>query len=343
MDSLYTYILPEDRIAQTPAVPRDHSKLLVYDTKTDTVRIDTYLNLNKHLPQDSLLVMNESKVLPCRVKALGAKGEELEVLVMSNEWNPEDTELKATVNKKLHPGEQIRLPHGHTLTVINSTEKIFTFKADFDLAKLPHILERIGEMPIPRYIQECPLTEEELRKKYQTVFAKKPGSVAAPTASLHFTPRLFKKLDASGTEVAFVTLHVGLGTFAPVLPEHLETRTLYKELYDIPKESAHRIEAHKKAGKPVFAVGTTSTRTLESWAKTKELKGPTNLFILPPYEFKVLDGVLTNFHIPGSSLMMLVEAFLQHKKAKRHLKELYEIALKEGFRFYSFGDGMLVL
>lgn len=343
MNALYSYTLPENRIAQKPASPRDSSKLLIYDTTTDTLQFDHYLNLNKYLPKDTLLVMNESKVLPCRVHAKGPKGEDLELLIMTNEWKPSDTILLATVNKKLHPGEVVQLPHGHTLTVLESTEKIFKFKADFDLAKLPEVLARIGEMPIPRYIADCPLTEEELRKKYQTTFAKKPGSVAAPTASLHFTPRLFKKLKASGTDLAFVTLHVGLGTFAPVLPEHLKTRTLYKELYEIPESSAQKIRRHQASGKPVFAVGTTSTRTLESWATTGELKGPTDLFILPPYEFKKLDGLLTNFHIPGSSLMMLVEAFLQHKKANRHLKELYKIALDRGFRFYSFGDGMLIL
>lgn len=343
MDSLYSYILPNEHIAKLPASPRDSSKLLIYDTKTDTILFDTYLNLAKHLPKDALLVMNESKVLPCRVFGTGPKGEVLELLIMTNEWTPKDTVLKATVNKKLHPGELVHLPHGHTLTVLESIEKIFTFKADFELAKLPHILARIGEMPIPRYIESCPLTEEELRKKYQTVFAKKPGSVAAPTASLHFTPRLFKKLAKSGVETCFVTLHVGLGTFAPVLPEHLETRTLYKELYEIPNESATHIQKQKAAHKPVIAVGTTSTRTLESWAKTKTLKGPTELFILAPYDFQILDGLLTNFHIPGSSLMMLVEAFLQSKKAKRHLKDLYAIALQNDFRFYSFGDGMLIL
>lgn len=343
MDLLYSYTLPESRIAKEPASPRDSSKLLIYDSKKDTVEFDTYLNLHKYLPKEALLVMNESKVLPCRVFAKGPKGEDLELLIMTNEWTPKDTVLQATVNKKLHPGELVRLPHGHTLTVLESQEKIFKFSADFPLAKLPHILARIGEMPIPKYIHSCPLTEEELRKKYQTVFAKKPGSVAAPTASLHFTPRLFKKLEDSGVQTTFVTLHVGLGTFAPVLPEHLATHTLYKELYDIPEHSALRIKKHKTAGKPLIAVGTTSTRTLESWAKTNTLKGPTDLFILPPYPFQMLDGLLTNFHIPGSSLMMLVEAFLQSKKAKRHLKDLYAIALEKDFRFYSFGDGMLIL
>ncbi len=343
MDSLYEYTLPDAQIAKQPASPRDSSKLLIYDSRNDTVILDTYFNLHKHLPKDSLLVMNESKVLPCRVFGKGPKGEDLELLVMTNEWTPKDTVLLATVNKKLHPGELVHLPHGHTLTVLESQEKIFKFSADFELAKLPAILARIGEMPIPKYIQACPLSEEELRKKYQTIFAKKPGSVAAPTASLHFTPRLFKKLKEAGTKTTFVTLHVGLGTFAPVLPEHLATHTLYKELYDIPQASAVQIKKHKTAGKPVVAVGTTSTRTLETWAKTNTLKGPTDLFILPPYPFEVLDGLLTNFHIPGSSLMMLVEAFLQSKKAKRHLKDLYTIALKNDFRFYSFGDGMLIL
>lgn len=343
MDSLYSYTLPEKNIAQTPAVPRDSSKLLIYDTKTDTVFFDRTLNLDQYLPKEALLVMNESKVLPARVEAKTEKEIPIELLIMTNEWKATDTILRATANKKLHPGEKVLLPHGHELTVLDSTEKIFTFKADFNLSSLPTILARIGAMPIPRYIQNCPLTEEELRKKYQTVFAKKPGSVAAPTASLHFTPRLFKKLNAAGIQTQFVTLHVGLGTFAPVLPEHLETRTLYKEYFEIPSQSAKTIIAHKKAKKPLIAVGTTSTRTLESWAKTQELYGNTELFILPPYEFKAVDGLMTNFHIPGSSLMMLVEAFLQDKKAKRHLKELYEIALEKGFRFYSFGDSMLIL
>ncbi|QQR55338.1 tRNA preQ1(34) S-adenosylmethionine ribosyltransferase-isomerase QueA [Candidatus Peregrinibacteria bacterium] len=343
MDSLYTYTLPERCIAQTPASPRDHSKLLIYDTASGAVSFDRYLNLDRYLPQDSLLVMNESKVLPCRVPVKGPKNEPLELLVMSNEWKPSNTVLLATVNKKLQPGERLALPQGHRLTVLESTEKIFRFKASFNLARLPEVLARIGQMPVPRYIKDCPLTEEELRKKYQTVFAKKPGSVAAPTASLHFTPRLFKKLKKKGHELAFVTLHVGLGTFAPVLPEHLESRTLYKEYYEIPENSRIQIEKHKAAGKPIFAVGTTSTRTLEAWAETGANKGPTELFILPPYPFQVLDGLLTNFHIPGSSLMMLVEAFLQHKKAKHHLKDLYASALEKEFRFYSFGDGMLIL
>jgi S-adenosylmethionine:tRNA ribosyltransferase-isomerase len=339
---LYHYTLPHHRNAQKPASPRDSSKLLVYKSATNEFFFDTFLNLDRYLPERSLLVMNETKVLPCRVHAMSAKGP-VELLVMSNEWQPTDTVLLASCNKKLHPGETVALPQGHTLTVLESHEKIFRFKPDFDLKKLPEVLARIGEMPVPRYIEHCPLTETEKRKKYQTVFAKKPGSVAAPTASLHFTPRVFKKLAAAGIEKTFLTLHVGLGTFAPVLPEHLATKTLYKEGYEIPKSTAEKILRQKKSGQPLVAVGTTATRTLESFARSGKLSGSTDLFILPPYSFQIPDILLTNFHVPGSALMMLVEAFLQHKKAKKHLVELYELALAHDFRFYSFGDAMLIL
>lgn len=342
MDSIYLYTLPENRIAQKPASPRDSSNLLVYKTATDEIFFDTFNHLDRYLPSDTLLVMNESKVLPCRVHAVSGKGP-IELLVMTNEWKPGDSVLLATCNKKLHPGERVDLSDGHTLTVLESHEKIFRFHPDFDLKTLPEVLAQIGEMPVPLYIQNCPLTETEKRKKYQTVFAKTPGSVAAPTASLHFTERVFKKLSAAGVEKTFLTLHVGLGTFAPVLPEHFETKTLYKEYYEIPKNSSEKIQQHKKGSKPIIAVGTTATRTLESFARSGELIDSTNLFILPPYSFQVLDGLLTNFHVPGSSLMMLVEAFLQHKQAKKHLKEIYELALEKDFRFYSFGDSMLIL
>lgn len=340
---LYSYTLPDSRIAQTPASPRDSAKLFVYHSSTGEMEFDTFLHLDRYLPKESLLIMNETKVLPCRVFAHTSKNDPIELLMMTNEWKPSDHILKATVNKKLHPGEQVHLPEGHTLTVLESTEKIFQFSADFPLSKLPYVLARIGEMPLPRYIQNCPLTEEEKRRKYQTFFAKKPGSVAAPTASLHFTPRLIKKLANQAIHPKFLTLHVGLGTFAPVLPEHLESKTLYKEYYEIPAPTLKAIENQKHAKKPLIAVGTTATRALESFAKTKNPSGSTDLFILPPYSFQMLDGLVTNFHVPGSSLMMLVESFLQHKKAKHHLKDLYEIALKKDFQFYSFGDGMLIL
>lgn len=337
---LFDYQLPQELIAQSPASPRDTSRLFVYDTAKDCITLDHFRNLHRYLPKNSLLVLNETAVLPCRVEAKTEKATPIELLVMSNEWTPQDPWLKATVNKSLKPGEKIFTKGGHVWTVLESHEKVFKFKVDFPLKNLPTVLRRIGEMPVPKYIAHCPLTESEKRRKYQTIFAHTPGSVAAPTASLHFTPRVFQKLAATGVQTAQVTLHVGLGTFGPLLPEHLSSGHFYEEFYQVPKTSAEHIQAHDG---PVIAVGTTSVRTLETWAKTGQSTGKTDLLITPPFEFKRVDGLLTNFHIPQSSLMRLVEAFLQHKGAKRHLKDLYAVAIQEKFRFYSFGDAMLLL
>lgn len=337
---LYAYQLPEDRIATHPSEPRDASKLLVYNTKTDEVTFDTFVNLADHLPAESFLVMNETKVLPARVHAT-RDGETLEMMILPSEVDYAAGTVKATANKRLRNGQTVELTPGRTLEVIEETQKAFTFKAHFDLHALPALLLEIGQTPIPHYIQHAGLSETELREKYQTIFAKNPGSVAAPTASLHFTDRVFRNLDEAGIERLFVTLHVGLGTFAPVLPEHLENRTLYEEHTQITSETADRIRTLKAAGKFCTAVGTTSTRTLESLARGKS--GTTNLFILPPFEFQLVDQLITNFHLPNSSLMMLVEAFLQFKGAKRHLKDLYTLAIQNDFHFYSFGDSMLVI
>lgn len=341
MNSLYTYNLPPEAIASTPASPRDSAKLMVFHIASNTIHLDTVRNLHKYLPPQSLLVMNHSKVLPCRVHAHSSKGP-LELLVMTNSWKPTDTILHASCNKKLHPGETVDLGEGKILTVLRSEEKVFEFKANFSLKKLPQVLARLGEMALPPYIQNCPLTESERRKKYQTILADKPGSVAAPTAALHFTPRVLQSIKKHGIQEVPVHLHVGLGTFGPLLPEHLASGQFYKEHYDIPPASQLKIQAHKNANQPIFAIGTTTTRTLESWAKTGQAQGETDLLITPPYSFQMIDGLLTNFHVPESSLMHLVEAFLQFKGSKRHLKELYALALENDFRFYSFGDAMLL-
>lgn len=348
MSNLYSYNLPKDRIATRPSEPRDASKLLIYKTQTDELIFDTFANLAHHLPANSFLVMNETKVLPARVHAT-RDGETLEMMVLPSEVDYQAGTVKATANKRLRNGQVIQLSPAHTLEVIEETQKAFTFRAHFDLHELPALLLEIGQTPIPHYIEHAGLSEAELREKYQTIFAKNPGSVAAPTASLHFTDHVFHDLDAAGIERLFVTLHVGLGTFAPVLPEHIENRTLYEEHTDVPPEVAARIRELKAAGKLCTAVGTTSTRTLESLALQLvrahgfEPHNKTNLFILPPFEFQLVDQLITNFHLPNSSLMMLVEAFLQSKGSKRHLKELYSLAIQNDFRFYSFGDSMLIL
>ncbi|MFA4815056.1 MAG: tRNA preQ1(34) S-adenosylmethionine ribosyltransferase-isomerase QueA [Candidatus Gracilibacteria bacterium] len=344
---LYSYPLPEDRIASKPARPRDHSKLLIYNTKTDEVFFDRFLNLPHHLPANSFLVMNETKVLPARVHAKHENGDSLEMLILPSEVDHKAGTVKATTNKRLRSGQKVFLAPGYVLEVIEETQKAFTFKAHFNLHHLSTLLLKIGETPIPNYIQNSGLSEKELRKKYQTIFAKNPGSVAAPTASLHFTPRVFKKLTAAGIPSCFITLHVGLGTFAPVLPEHLDSRTLYEEHYKISSTVTAKILELKKEGRLCTAVGTTTTRTLESFvlggARSSPSSGATDLFILPPFHFALVDQLITNFHLPNSSLMMLVEAFLQYKRAKRHLVDLYALAIQNDFRFYSFGDSMLIL
>ncbi len=341
MSDLYSYHLPSSRIATAPARPRDSSKLMVYDTVTDQVFFDTFINLPLYLPANSFLVMNETKVLPARVRAKHENGTELEMLILPSEVDHKAHTVKATANKRLRNGQKVLLTPRHVLEVVEETQKAFTFKAHFNLHHLPTLLLEIGETPIPNYIQNSGLTEKELRKKYQTIFAKNPGSVAAPTASLHFTDRVFKKLDEHRIPRCFVTLHVGLGTFAPVLPEHIASRSLYEEHTEIAPATAKKILALKEQGRLCTAVGTTTTRTLESFARG--YSGTTDLFILPPFDFQLVDQLITNFHLPNSSLMMLVEAFLQHKQAERHLKELYEIAIQNDFRFYSFGDSLLVL
>jgi len=343
LDQLYQYYLDPALIAKAPARPRDHSRLLIYDTGSNDIVLDQFYNLPKYLPKNSFLVMNETKVLPARFKAKRENGEEVELLIFphANEVS-ELKELKSTANKRLRNGQKIFLTQRHLLEVIEDTEKAFTFKAHFDLAELPALLLKHGETPLPHYIQGN-LSEKALRKKYQTVFAKNAGAVAAPTAALHFTNRVFKKLEKAGVPQSRLTLHIGLGTFAPVLPEHLESKTLYEENYEIRPEEVWEIEQAKLDGLKCTAVGTTTVRTLESFARNRKNSGQTNLFIFPPFEFQMVDQLLTNFHLPESSLMMLVEAFLQHKGAKRHLKELYAFAIKEQFRFYSFGDSMLIV
>lgn len=345
---LYSYHLPSKHIASQPARPRDYSKLLIYDTVTDQVSFDTFINLPLYLPANSFLVMNETKVLPARVRAKHENGTELEMLILPSEVDYTAGTVKGTANKRLRNGQKVFLTPKHVLEVVEETQKAFTFKTHFNLHKLPTLLLKIGETPIPNYIQNSGLSEKELRKKYQTIFAKNPGSVAAPTASLHFTPRVFKKLDEHRIPRHFVTLHVGLGTFAPVLPEHIQNRSLYEERTEIAPATAKEILALKDQGRLCTAVGTTTTRTLESFALLGAAQfslssRTTDLFILPPFNFQLVDQLITNFHLPNSSLMMLVEAFLQHKQAKRHLKEIYEIAIQNDFRFYSFGDSLLVL
>lgn len=338
----YAYSLPEELVAQEPASPRDSARLFVYDTATDSVSFDIFRNLGKHLPEKSLLVMNDTRVLPARLWLTKPSGGRIQVLLLLNEIEDGDRLIPGIVDRKLSVGTALSFRGGATLTPRKQKGQYFYFETSVSSEEFRGLLYRMGETPIPPYIKKSRLSERELRVRYQSVFAKNGASVAAPTASLHFTNRLLRGLSRSGTETAHVTLDVGMGTFAPVDEESLRTKRLHEERYAIPREAASAIERARNIGKPIIPVGTTALRTLESWARNGDRSGTTRLFIYPPYRFKVADALITNFHVPRSSLMLLVDAFLEHKKAKKRIFELYDIAIRERFRFFSFGDGMLV-
>ncbi len=363
----YDYLLPKNLIAQVPSVPRDHSRLFIYNTQTDEIVFDCFYNLVEHLPKKSFLVLNNTRVLPARLWLKKSNGGKVLVLLLINELKTENI-VKSMVDRKVNVGDKLFIDNIHYFTVIGQEEKIFFLKFDFPGLSageskkwLLTKLQKVGKTPVPLYLRKNPLSEEQLRVKYQTVFYKKGESVAAPTASLHFTDRVLKKLKNRGIEKYEVTLNVGLGTFAPIDKKNLITKKLHEEFFEIDDTSLQCIKTLKSEGKSLVAVGTTVVRTLESYANYKlQTSNPqekpclpagrsnskiqkTDLFIFPPYNFKMTDILITNFHLPKSSLMMLVEAFLQHKKAKKSLVELYQIAIKNHFRFYSFGDAMLII
>jgi S-adenosylmethionine:tRNA ribosyltransferase-isomerase len=365
---MHDFSLPDTLIAARPASPRDAARLFVYDTARDTITFSTFARLADHLPPRSLLVFNDTKVVPARAILQKATGGKIELLFLVNEWDGHGP-VPAIADRKIAVGAPLffmhrRRPasaknaraamtmatHAHgDFTVVRQEENIFYLRPNFPAPLLLPHLEKEGITPIPKYIKGTPLSERALRTHYQTVFGAKPASIAAPTASLHFTERLLAKLDARGFRKTFITLHVGMGTFAPVTEHNLAQNMLHTEHLVIPAASRTLIKKEKEEGHPVVAVGTTVVRTLESQANAilKRGEGPiagkTDIFIRPPYPFRIADAMITNFHLPGTSLMMLVEAFLRHKGAERDLVELYRIAIRERFRFYSFGDGMLII
>ncbi len=341
----FDYFLPQNLIAQTPAKPRDSSKLFIYQTKTNEIFFDKFYHLDRYLPNNSFLVLNNTKVIPARVVMRRETGGKVEVVFLEIE----DNQIEIMVDRKVRIGEKLFFDQKNYLVLIGQEKNIFSGQYNFSKEKLFYLIHRYGSMPVPLYLRKTPLSENELRKKYQTIFGKKEGSAAAPTASLHFTHRVFKKLEKKGIEKFFITLHIGLGTFAPLTEENLKEKKLHEEYYHIEKDIWKTITRLKKEGKKLVAIGTTVARALETLAKFKiqnskfKIFDKTDLFIFPPFNFQMVDILITNFHLPQSSLMMLVEAFLRYKKAKKSLIELYNMAIKNNFRFYSFGDAMLIL
>lgn len=333
----YDYTFPETLIAQKPASPRDSAKLLVYDRKAGITKETTFAHIGEYLPNNAVLVFNQTKVFPARLAVTKPTGGISRILYIETV----EGLLKVMSDRKLIIGTDVHVTKDIFLTVIKQEGKYYFLRPSFPLKQLGQIFEQYGQTPIPPYIKNSPLNESALRKRYQTVFAKHSGSVAAPTASLHFTEALLEKLQQQGIAICFVTLHVNIGTFAPLTQEHIDTGALHTELYEIDEQTAKFLNNAKQQGHPIIGVGTTVVRTLESATKgdkLKNLSGNTNIFIQEGYIFKFIDAMVTNFHVPQSSLLMLVAALI----GKEKLFELYRLAIKNKYRFFSFGDGMLL-
>lgn len=334
----YSYNLPERLIAQKPASPRDMARLLVYKKSENKILYDKFINIVKYLPKNAVLVFNETKVLPARLNLKKPTGGKVEVLYLQKKNNL----LEVLSDRRLNIGSELILNSKIKFKVADHKEKFYYLKPLFDRKKFFSVLEKYGEAPIPPYIKHSPLNKKELKEKYQTIFAKYSGSVAAPTASLHFTKRVLNNFKKAGIDTKFVTLHVGMGTFAPIAEENLKNKKLHSEFYNIDKKTAEFLNKAKKQGRPIIGVGTTVVRTLESASKNGQLDNlsdNTNIFISEGYKFDFIDGMVTNFHVPKSSLLMLVAAVVGREK----ILEIYKLAIDKKFKFYSFGDGMMIL
>ena len=333
----FYYDLPEELIAQTPVYPRDSSRLLCYNREEQRVEHKHFYDIEQMLKPGDLLVINDTKVYPARIFAYTKNGGKIEVLLLKR-LNLTDWEVLVKPGKKAKEGVELTVNEELSLTVLSRTEtgeRIIRFKFE---GVFEDILSRAGEMPLPPYIREK-LKDQE---RYQTVYCKKEGSSAAPTAGLHFTLELMKRLEEKGVEFARVQLNVGLGTFRPVKSENILEHEMHVEYYNIDGAEAEKINRAKKEGRRVIAVGTTSVRTLETVADengfVREACGNTGIFIYPPYKFKCVDALITNFHLPESTLIMLVSAFLTREKTL----DLYNLAVSERYRFFSFGDAMFI-
>lgn len=334
----FYYYLPEELIAQTPVEPRDSSRLLVFDRSTDTIEHKHFYDLPEYLKKGDVLVINNTRVLPARIYGVKAvTGAKVEFL-LHKRINLTDWEVLVKPAKKASVGAEFVFSDKLRAEVIEyEGEGLRKVRFAFD-GVFEDVLSEIGEMPIPPYIHEK-LAEKE---RYQTVYAKENGSSAAPTAGLHFTPELLDKIRAMGVEIVEVLLHVGLGTFRPVKTENITDHKMHSEYYCVTEQAANAINAAKAEGRRVIAVGTTSVRVLESAFKNGKLQpesGETSIFIYPPYKYKAVDALVTNFHLPESTLIMLVSAFMGRENALK----MYETAVMERYRFFSFGDAMLIV
>ena len=335
----FDYELPEELIAQTPIEKRDESRLMVLNRKNNTIEHKTFKDIIDYLEPGDCLVRNNTKVIPARIYGKKETGANIEFLLLNNiEGDIWETIVRP--GNKLHIGTKVIFGNGLLTaeildTMPGGTRKVlFTYKGIFN-----EILDKIGLMPLPPYIHE----ELKEKDRYQTVYAKYEGSAAAPTAGLHFTNELLEKIEQKGIDIANVTLHVGIGTFRPVKEDTVEAHEMHSEHFYIKQEDCDTINKAKKNGKRVIAVGTTSCRVLETIANPENgtvepIEGDTQIFIYPGYTFKCIDGLITNFHLPQSTLLMLVSALA----GKEYIMKAYNEAVQEKYKFFSFGDAMFI-
>ena len=335
----FWFDLPEELIAQTPLEKRDCSKLMHLNKDSGAIEHLQFSDLPKYLHPGDCLVLNDSRVLPARLIGHRETGGQIEVLLLKDLGNDE-WECLTKPGKKARPGTVITFGNGELTATVLSTGEGGTRRVKFQYEGIfLEVLEQLGRMPLPPYIH----AELQDQERYQTVYSKVVGSAAAPTAGLHFTEELLDQIRGMGVQVCFVTLHVGLGTFRPVKEDEIEEHEMHSEFCIMPQETADAINKAKSAGKRVIAVGTTSCRTIESFAKAdgtmEETSGWTDIFIYPGYQFKCVDALITNFHLPESTLIMLVSALA----GREHVLRAYNEAIQERYRFFSFGDAMLIL
>jgi S-adenosylmethionine:tRNA ribosyltransferase-isomerase len=333
----FDYELPPGRIAREPVRPRDASRMMVMDRAAGQWIDSAFRQLPDFLNPSDLLVINDTRVIRARVRGRLVKGRELDVL-FAGPVSGDDWEVMVQHSKRIRPGDRIVFANGEFEGVFGETRPhgLRLLKLSFPFS----LLEKHGHIPLPPYIERACTSADAI--EYQTVFANSPGAVAAPTAGLHFTPEMFAQLAARGIEIVKLTLHVGVGTFIPVRTDDPREHVLKPERFELSEESAARLNAARDAGRRLIAVGTTSTRTLEyvlrKYGRFTAASGEADLFILPGYEFKAVGGLLTNFHLPRSTLLMLVSAFSSREK----ILAAYRHAIEEGYRFYSYGDCMLI-
>lgn len=337
----FDFNLPEELIAQTPLKDRTASRLLVLDRQTKEVDHHHFSDIKRYLKKGDCLVLNDTRVLPARLYGIKADtGAKIEVLLLHQE--EDDTwEVLTKPAKKVKVGTELFFGDGKLKAICKGFKEHGGRILEFSYEGIFYeVLDELGEMPLPPYIKEQ-LPEKE---RYQTVYAKEEGSAAAPTAGLHFTTQLLEEIKEMGVTISFITLHVGLGTFRPVSVDDVDNHKMHSEFYHMTKETAETLNNVKKAGGRIISVGTTSTRTLETIARDNdgefiESRGWTDIFIYPPYQFKAIDGLITNFHLPKSTLIMLVSALVDRDT----IIDAYNEAVKEKYRFFSFGDAMLIL